>query len=44
MILATVSPIVDPEQPITTTAIYKSNIAITISMPLASPGNPIGLT
>ena len=44
MIIAPLSPTVDPEEPITATAAHKSNIAIAITMALASLYNPSGLT
>ena len=44
MIIATLSPTVDPEKPRKTTAAHKSNIAIAIPMALASPYNPRDLT
>ena len=44
MIIAPLSPTVDPEESITATAAHKSNLAIAIIVALASPYNPSGLT
>ena len=44
MIIAPLSPTVDPEESITATAAHKSNLAIAIIVALASLYNPSGLT